>query len=84
MSQYQTGTIDFNRVFNLEITQVQQQDRLAAVQGEIALNLISVYRALGGGWEYRLHAAPSGGPHAMLLPPAAEGARVAPLPPGRP
>jgi NodT family efflux transporter outer membrane factor (OMF) lipoprotein len=54
VSQYQTGTIDFNRVFNLETTLVQQQDRLAIAQGDIALNLISVYRALGGGWEYRL------------------------------
>jgi NodT family efflux transporter outer membrane factor (OMF) lipoprotein len=54
VTQYQTGTIDFNRVFNLETTLVQQQDRLASAQGDIALNLISVYRALGGGWEYRL------------------------------
>ncbi len=52
--QYRTGTIDFNRVFNLETTQVQQQDRLATAQGDIALNLIEVYRAFGGGWELRL------------------------------
>jgi NodT family efflux transporter outer membrane factor (OMF) lipoprotein len=51
--QYRAGTIDFNRVFNLETTQVQQQDQLAVAQGNIALNLISVYRALGGGWEIR-------------------------------
>ena len=50
VAQYRTGTIDFNRVFNLETTQVQQQDRLATAQGDIALNLIAVYRALGGGW----------------------------------
>ena len=54
VSQYRAGTIDFNRVFNLETTQVQQQDQLAAAQGEIALSLIGVYRALGGGWELRL------------------------------
>ena len=54
VAQYRTGTIDFNRVFNLETTQVQQQDRLATAQGDIALNLIAVYRALGGGWELRL------------------------------
>ncbi len=62
VSQYQTGTIDFNRVFNLETTQVQQQDRLATSQGDIALNLISVYRALGGGWEYRLPKVPPASP----------------------
>jgi outer membrane protein TolC len=51
--QYRVGTIPFNTVFNLETTQVQQQDQLAIAQGNIALNLISVYRALGGGWELR-------------------------------
>jgi NodT family efflux transporter outer membrane factor (OMF) lipoprotein len=51
--QYRTGTIDFNRVFNLETAQVQQQDQLAVARGNIALNLINVYRALGGGWELR-------------------------------
>ena len=51
--QYRAGTIPFNTVFNLETTQVQQQDQLAIAQGNVALNLISVYRALGGGWEIR-------------------------------
>jgi NodT family efflux transporter outer membrane factor (OMF) lipoprotein len=53
VQQYRTGTIDFNRVFNLETTQVQQQDQLAVASGNIALNLVNVYRALGGGWEMR-------------------------------
>ena len=58
---------------------MQQQDQLAVAQGNIALNLINVYRALGGGWELRLqsdglsgapitntttHPVPSGGPPA--------------------
>ena len=70
---------DVNRLFNLENTQLQQQDQLAVAQGNIALNLINVYRALGGGWELRLqgdglsgasitntttHPMPSGGPPA--------------------
>jgi NodT family efflux transporter outer membrane factor (OMF) lipoprotein len=54
VQQYRTGIIDFNRVFNLETTQVQQQDQLAVAAGNIALNLVDVYRALGGGWELRL------------------------------
>ena len=37
LQQYRAGTTDFNRVFNLEITQVQQQDQLAVAQGNIAL-----------------------------------------------
>ena len=53
VQQYRTGIIDFNRVFNLETTQVQQRDQLAIAAGNIALNLVNVYRALGGGWELR-------------------------------
>jgi NodT family efflux transporter outer membrane factor (OMF) lipoprotein len=44
---------DINRLFTLENTLVQQQDNLAVAQGNVALNLINVYRALGGGWEIR-------------------------------
>jgi outer membrane protein TolC len=33
---------------------VQELDLLAQAQGEIALGLIQVYRALGGGWQIRL------------------------------
>jgi hypothetical protein len=53
VKQYKAGTVPFNTVFNLATTQVQQQDNLAVAQGNIALNLINVYRALGGGWELR-------------------------------
>ena len=86
LTQYRTGTIDFNRVFNLETTQVLQQDRLAQARGDIALNLISVYRALGGGWEIRLpRDAPRPGAAAPPsdVPPhvAAAGPAVAPPPP---
>jgi NodT family efflux transporter outer membrane factor (OMF) lipoprotein len=52
--QYRTGTIDFNRVYNLETAQVQQQENLAVAAGNIALNLVNAYRAMGGGWELRL------------------------------
>jgi NodT family efflux transporter outer membrane factor (OMF) lipoprotein len=42
-----------NRLFILENTRLQTQDQLAVAQGNIALDLINVYRALGGGWELR-------------------------------
>ncbi len=45
--------IDFTRVIQVEQDRVQQQDTLAQAQGEIALGLIQVYRALGGGWQIR-------------------------------
>src|SRR5439155_27046737 len=46
---------DVNRLFSLENSRWQAQDQLAVAQGNIALNLVSVYRALGGGWQIRLH-----------------------------
>jgi NodT family efflux transporter outer membrane factor (OMF) lipoprotein len=90
VQQYKAGTIDFNRVFNLETTQVQQQDQLAVASGSIALNLIGTYRALGGGWELRLQpdprcAGPAGSPAAEVMPagapaPPAPGPLPDPLP----
>ncbi len=49
--QYQGGITDFNRVYNTQTTLVTQQDQLAVARGNIAINLIAVYRALGGGWQ---------------------------------
>jgi NodT family efflux transporter outer membrane factor (OMF) lipoprotein len=85
--QYRVGTIPFNTVFNLETAQVQQQDQLAVARGSIALYLINVYRALGGGWEIRLQ---NGNcqPSPMASLPAPAQAPAAPdkelLPPARP
>ncbi|MFW6170854.1 MAG: efflux transporter outer membrane subunit [Planctomycetota bacterium] len=47
------GLIDYNRVFNLEVLKVQDEDRYATTQGDVAQALITIYRALGGGWEIR-------------------------------
>jgi NodT family efflux transporter outer membrane factor (OMF) lipoprotein len=44
---------DFTRVAQLEQTVVVLQDTLAQARGEIALGLIMVYRAMGGGWQLR-------------------------------
>jgi NodT family efflux transporter outer membrane factor (OMF) lipoprotein len=52
--QYRLGAVDFTPVFLFESTLAQQQDLLAVAKGNIALNLISIYRSLGGGWDMRL------------------------------
>src|SRR4051794_32711637 len=52
--QYRQGAVDFTAVYLFQITLTEAQDQLAASQGDIALGLIGVYRALGGGWEIRL------------------------------
>jgi NodT family efflux transporter outer membrane factor (OMF) lipoprotein len=52
--QYEKGGIvDLTRVVQLQLNQVDQQNLLAQVKGEIARGLIQVYKALGGGWELR-------------------------------
>jgi NodT family efflux transporter outer membrane factor (OMF) lipoprotein len=56
--QYKTGIVDFNRVFVAESVLAQQQDALAQSEGAIALSLVDLYRALGGGWQIRLEAPP--------------------------
>lgn len=49
--QYREGIIDFTPVFLFEGTLADQQDQLALAHGQIALSLVEMYRALGGGWE---------------------------------
>ncbi|MHB8899531.1 MAG: efflux transporter outer membrane subunit [Thermoguttaceae bacterium] len=56
VAQYEGGLTDFNRVAVLQQQLVQRQDQLAQAQGNIALGLVQVYRALGGGWQIRLAA----------------------------
>jgi NodT family efflux transporter outer membrane factor (OMF) lipoprotein len=69
IAQYQQGAVDFNRVFTLQDTKVAQQDAYASSQGNIALNLIGVYKALGGGWEIRLGAGQQLASPAEAVPP---------------
>jgi hypothetical protein len=52
-AEYETGKVDLNRVAVLEQNLVQQDTLLAQAQGDVALGLIQVYRALGGGWQIR-------------------------------
>ena len=52
--QYRGGQANFTRVFQVQESLVIQQDAEAAVRGNVALNLIEVYRSLGGGWQLRL------------------------------
>jgi NodT family efflux transporter outer membrane factor (OMF) lipoprotein len=72
---------DFNRFSVLELTRIQQDDLRAQARGQIALGLIQVYRALGGGWQIRcdpsLVAAPM---PASVLPALPEGDEEIPAP----
>jgi NodT family efflux transporter outer membrane factor (OMF) lipoprotein len=49
------GLGDFNRYALITQTLIQQQDQWAQARGQVDQGLIQVYRALGGGWQIRLH-----------------------------
>jgi NodT family efflux transporter outer membrane factor (OMF) lipoprotein len=49
-TQYMAGLSDFQNVLDTQRSLVDQQDQLAASRGDVVKNLISLYKALGGGW----------------------------------
>jgi NodT family efflux transporter outer membrane factor (OMF) lipoprotein len=48
--QYSSGLIDFQSVLDAERTLLNAQDQLAQSKGQVTANVISLYKALGGGW----------------------------------
>jgi hypothetical protein len=49
--QYREGAVDFQRVLDAERSQLQVEDELVHLRSSAATNVISLYKALGGGWE---------------------------------
>jgi NodT family efflux transporter outer membrane factor (OMF) lipoprotein len=72
--QYREGLVDFTAVFLFEQTLAEQEDQFAQARGDIALNLVDLYRSLGGGWEFRLSREDPGAHPDDPAPPADDGA----------
>ncbi|MFC1862450.1 TolC family protein [Thermodesulfobacteriota bacterium] len=53
MIQYREGLVDYQRVIDTQRTLAQSEDLHATTFGSVSVNLISMYKALGGGWEIR-------------------------------
>jgi NodT family efflux transporter outer membrane factor (OMF) lipoprotein len=53
MVQYREGAVDYQRVLDAERVLLQEENTHAERLSAIATNLISLYKALGGGWEIR-------------------------------
>jgi NodT family efflux transporter outer membrane factor (OMF) lipoprotein len=53
LAQYKQGAADYTRVLNTQTSLLQQQDTLTAARGQVITNLVSTYKALGGGWQLR-------------------------------
>jgi multidrug efflux system outer membrane protein len=48
--QYDNGLTDFQNVLDTQRSLVAQEDQLAISEGQVMAHLISLYKALGGGW----------------------------------
>ncbi|MDY0267817.1 efflux transporter outer membrane subunit [Trichloromonas sp.] len=48
--QYQAGLIDYLTVLETERSQLSLQQQLAESQGQVMINLVRLYKVLGGGW----------------------------------
>jgi len=55
---YATGKTDFQNVLITQQSLVQTQNQLAASEGQVVINLIVLYKALGGGWREEDHHLP--------------------------
>jgi NodT family efflux transporter outer membrane factor (OMF) lipoprotein len=51
--QYREGLVDYQRVLDTQRFLTQSQDLWTATRGDVVLNLVSTYKALGGGWQLR-------------------------------
>jgi NodT family efflux transporter outer membrane factor (OMF) lipoprotein len=49
--QYREGAVDYSRLLTAEQALVQQEDRLVQSRGAVISSLITLYKALGGGWQ---------------------------------
>ena len=50
-AQYRAGSVGFDSVLNASRSMLHDRDALAQNQGQLALAAVSLYRALGGGWQ---------------------------------
>lgn len=50
-SQYRAGLTDFTRVLTAQDSEFRAQSELAQSEGNLARDLASIYKAIGGGWE---------------------------------
>jgi NodT family efflux transporter outer membrane factor (OMF) lipoprotein len=53
MIQYKGGQTDYTTVLTAQQQELNVENAVASTKGNVALGLIAVYRALGGGWEVR-------------------------------
>jgi NodT family efflux transporter outer membrane factor (OMF) lipoprotein len=53
MIQYKEGLVSYQRVLDTQRFLALQQDVLTSTVGDVGTSLIAMYKAMGGGWEFR-------------------------------
>jgi hypothetical protein len=51
--QYREGAVDYQRVLDAQRSLLEEENKLAQAGSAVATNVIALYKALGGGWEFR-------------------------------
>ena len=51
--QYREGVVDYQRVLESQRSLASAQDLWTLTRGQVVLNLVSLYKSLGGGWQLR-------------------------------
>jgi NodT family efflux transporter outer membrane factor (OMF) lipoprotein len=51
--QYREGATDFTSVLNAQQVKIREEDLLVSTRGAVALSVIALNKALGGGWDLR-------------------------------
>ena len=59
MLQFERGMVDYERVFDIQRALVVSEESLAASKGKVALNLVRLYKAMGGGFGNGVQRLPS-------------------------
>ncbi len=85
-TKYNAGRGNFLPVVYMQDLLTQRQDELAVSRGTVALNVVTIYKALGGGWQARFAAtAPAEStPAPVEVEPPASGVAPLPAPPMAP
>jgi multidrug efflux system outer membrane protein len=51
LQQYRTGLVTYTSVLQAQSTQLTAEDNLAQSRAALTSDLVSLYKALGGGWK---------------------------------
>ncbi len=81
--QYEQGFIDFQRLLDSQRSLVLQQDQFAETKGNVALSVVALYKALGGGWQMR-YACNGAQPEQPIYEPTIEEVPMGETPPETP